>query len=289
MARIAVLMTCYNRRDVTVICLASLREQIGADVTTTTYLVDDGCTDGTGEAVAFHPNIRVLQGDGNLFWTRGMHLAFERAMQDGHDGYLWLNDDVVLDRDAIARLRECRARLAERAKEPMIVVGSTRDPDSGRMTYGGVVRASALHPLKFARVQPGQVEVEVDTFNGNFVYIPEDTARLVGNLDPGFLHFFGDNDYGLRARALGVRIWLMPGTIGVCRRNAPSTSWRSPGIGIRERWARVKHPARGAPWTYWARFAERHGGPFWFVFACLAYRRLIWPTDRPAVRDAKSP
>ena len=50
--RIAVVMTCYNRKDTTIACLDALMEQdIMDDIHLQVYLVDDGCTDGTGEAV----------------------------------------------------------------------------------------------------------------------------------------------------------------------------------------------------------------------------------------------
>lgn len=46
--RIAVLMTCHNRRETTLKCLSSLYDQaLPSGVTFKTYLVDDGCADGT--------------------------------------------------------------------------------------------------------------------------------------------------------------------------------------------------------------------------------------------------
>jgi GT2 family glycosyltransferase len=286
MTRIAVLMACFNRRERTLACLMTLKNQTELSATVAIYLVDDGCTDGTGEAVSAFDNVRVLKGDGTLFWTRGMHLAFATAMEEDFDGYLWLNDDVKLDQDALARLLATFTRLKARApREKVIVVGSTRDPDSGKVTYGGVRRLSHGRPLTFVRIEPGADDTTADTFEGNFVYLPRETARLVGNLDPIFLCAGGDTDYGLRARKAGVQIWVMPGTIGTCPSNPVSQSWRAPGVGFRERWARVKHPARGLPWKYWSRFARRHGGAFWFMHACLAYRPLLWPTARPPVRE----
>jgi GT2 family glycosyltransferase len=284
MVRIAVLITCYNRRDLTVACLTSLRDQSDSRAQTVVYLVDDGCSDGTAAAAAKFSDVNILHGDGNLFWTRGTHLAFDAALRDGYDGYLWLNDDVVLDRDALGRLLASSERAAARSPlQHFIVVGSTRDPDTGEVTYGGVNRRGRFRPLSFVRISPSETEIEVDTMEGNFVYITDATARLVGNLDPSFINQGGDSDYGLRAQALGVRVWLMPGTIGCCRSNPPSTSWRAPGIGIRERWRRGQHPSQGLPWGFWIRFARRHGGPFWLLYALWAYRRLVWPTTKRAV------
>jgi GT2 family glycosyltransferase len=214
-----------------------------------------------------------------------MHLAFATAMQDDHDGYLWLNDDVVLDPDALSRLQETWERMHARVPyENTIVIGSTRDPESGKLTYGGLRRISRIRPLAFGRVEPCLEEVEVDTFEANFAYIPAGTAKAVGNLDAKFLCAGGDTDYGLRARGLGVRIWVLPGTIGCCRSNPSAESWRAPGIGIRERWRRKNDPVRGLPWGYAKHFAKRHGGPFWVLYLLWAYRCLVWPTERSPIR-----
>jgi GT2 family glycosyltransferase len=288
LSRIAVLITCHNRRDITVACVSALQKQENSfEFSLAIYVVDDGCTDGTADALSSYQNVRVIKGDGNLFWVRGMHLAFAEAMKGSHDGYLWLNDDIVLDPDALHRLLKSYEQLVQSIGKEVIVVGSTRDPDSSETTYGGARQMSRMRPLTFEQAVPGNVEIEIDTFQGNFVYIPEQTARLVGNIDAGFLHKGGDTDYGLRARAAGVRIWLMPGTIGTCPLNPAKHKWRAPGVGIRERWQYTWSP-NGIPWFQWGRFARRHGGPLWLLYALWPYRRLVWPSWRPDIRRATS-
>ncbi|WP_333410708.1 hypothetical protein [Microcoleus sp. LAD1_D5] len=47
--RIAVLLTCFNRKQKTLACLEALFNQtLPADTSLTTYLVDDASTDGIG-------------------------------------------------------------------------------------------------------------------------------------------------------------------------------------------------------------------------------------------------
>jgi len=71
---IAVLMTCFNRKEKTVSCLDLLfRNQLPRGFKLKVYLVNDGCTDGTAEAVVDEfPNVTVIEGDGSLFWNGGM-------------------------------------------------------------------------------------------------------------------------------------------------------------------------------------------------------------------------
>src|SRR5438270_419711 len=101
--RIAVLMTVHNRRDQTLQSLAALHGQkLRPKVCVDTYLVDDGSTDGTAEAIRRQfPNVKVLQGTGNLYWVGGMRLAFAEAAHVDYHYHLWLNDDTVLFPDTI--------------------------------------------------------------------------------------------------------------------------------------------------------------------------------------------
>jgi len=292
MIRVAVLMACHNRRSKTIAFLSSLAKQIGqTDFSLTTYLVDDGSTDGTFEAVANYENVHIIRGDGTWYWNYSMYVAFAAAMRDGYDGYLWVNDDIVLDDDAIVRTLQMSAQFNPDSPRGAIIVGATRDPDSGKMTYGGFVRLSRFKRLSFTRVEPCDQPVPLETVNGNFVYIPHWVARQVGNFDPKFIQTSGDMDYGLRARAIGVQIWLMPGTIGTCASNPKARSWTDPRIGLRQRWAQVNDPkAHGLLWSNQHRFAKRHGGPFWIFFVFWPYRHLIFAKSKlkvPSIPSAK--
>ena len=103
--RTAVLITCHNRKPKTLACLTALfNQEPSPDVTIDVYLVDDGSTDGTTEEVhQTYPQVKILQGDGSLFWNGGMRKAFAEALKQDYDYYLWLNDDTVLYPEAMPR------------------------------------------------------------------------------------------------------------------------------------------------------------------------------------------
>ncbi len=65
--QIAVLITCFNRRELTLRCLRSLFAQRTPDgYALNVFLTDDGCSDGTGDAVRrVFPQVAVLAGDGD--------------------------------------------------------------------------------------------------------------------------------------------------------------------------------------------------------------------------------
>jgi len=251
---LAVIMTCYNRRDTTVRCLEALRAQDGLGAVPNLFVTDDGSTDGTSEAIkAVWPHATIIQGTGSLYWAAGMAVAERAAVGDRPDYLLWLNDDTVLDPDAVMRLLALSRNMPN-----SIVVGATRDPKTGEGTYGGRTRMD-YHPQRLARLPLAQKVQRADTFNGNVVLVPWSVRLAVGPIDGAFPHAYADDDYGLRATAKGVPIIQAPGAVGTCPRNPamPSSS-----KGLTDRWGQLQSPT-GLPWRAQARYLRRHGDWRW--------------------------
>jgi GT2 family glycosyltransferase len=141
MTSIAVLLTCHNRKDKTTACVnALLHSKLPDGVMLRVYVTDDGCTDGTADSIRqIAPNAEILRTDGSAFWNGGMRVAFAKAMAADADFYLWLNDDTDLNPSALELLLSTHAQLcANTHSDKHIVVGSTADQDSGKLTYGGL-------------------------------------------------------------------------------------------------------------------------------------------------------
>ena len=238
------------------------------------YLTDDGSKDGTAQAVrdAF-PATYVLTGDGSLYWSGGMRKAWAEALKHGYDFYLWLNDDTLLYPDALERLFATHDALE--CPQGCIVAGSTRDPATGELTYGGVVRTNRLKPTHFTTLPPADVPLPCDTMNGNCVLIPRAVAEKVGNVSEAFTHSIGDFDYGLRARAAGCAVWLCPGYVGVCRYDhSLAGSWKDSSLSRAQRWHEVLQP-KSLPPREWRVFTRRHAGPLWPVFWLSPYLKIF--------------
>lgn len=260
--RITAILTCHNRRDKTLACLRSYFDQQLPDGTVLdAVLVDDGSSDGTGEAAQrLDRPITLIRGSGDLYWAAGMAIAEERALQGSPDYLLWLNDDGVLDPNAVPRLL-----AVERASEKAcIVIGALRDPDSSELTYSGM-RRHRFHPLRLDRIPPGEQPVQVDTFEGNVVLVPRAVAQLVGPIDGGFEHAAADYDYGLRAGKAGAVNLLAPGTVGSCPYDHQIALWLDSSLPLRER-TRLLLGRKGVPPRTRARYLRRHGGPLWPIF-----------------------
>lgn len=282
--RLAVLLTCYNRKPKTLACLGALFDQIlNPEVTLAVFLVDDGSTDGTTEAVGqAYPAVKIIQGDGNLFWTGGMRLAFSEAIAQDYDYYLWLNDDTLLYPEAISSLLATSHHLIEEGNLSSIVVGSTQDPETGTLTYGGLRQHRWWHPLRLGKVISKETPQPCDTMEGNCVLIPRSVVQVVGNLDSALSHYGADLDYGLRARTQGCTIWVAPGYVGTCSPNPSITRYVNSDDSLSEQWQKMNQPKGLAlsdvtlfPIGEWKVLTQRHGGPFWLFYWLLPYRRLI--------------
>jgi GT2 family glycosyltransferase len=274
--KIAVLITCHNRKQKTLTCLDklfsnSLPEGCSLDV----YLVDDGSTDGTELAVReFYPQVNILRGDGNLYWNGGMKIAFDAAMIEHHDYYLWLNDDTLLYINAIKSLISTSHELQAKQCKSVIVVGSTQDEIDGRLTYGGVIRPSKWKPTAFKLIAPSEVPVECETMNGNCVLIPHEIVRVLGGMEPNFAHAMGDLDYGLRAGYAGFAVWVMPSFAGTCSNNAVDSSFNDASLSISTRLKKILSP-KGVPLTSWRIFTQRHAGMLWPICWLWPYVKVM--------------
>lgn len=275
--RIAVVLACHNRRETTLAALRHLfAQELPADVCLIAFLVDDGSSDGTAAAVIENfPRVRVLHGDGTLFWSGGMRWAFGEAMAEGFDHYLWLNDDTMLRPDAIRTLLATSDELTARGFARLIIVGATGDPETGEPTYGGVARSTRFHPLKFHLLEPASSPQPCATMNGNVVLISRDAAETTGNISQVFSHVLGDFDYGLRARKLGCAIWVAPGYAGSCGKNGVQNTWRDPSLSLHESIRRLLS-VKGLPLGCYRCFAKEHGGPLWPLFWLMPYLHAVF-------------
>lgn len=264
-----VLVACHNRAPLTVQSIKGMlaaAQAAGVDVSFTVF--DDGSTDGTAELLSELPaDLRLLRGDGTAFWARGMAAAEEALTSanrlDDSDYVLWLNDDVILDVDAVQRLADCAS-----SQPGSVVVGAMRSPDSGSVSYSGL-RRSGMHPLRFQRVEASDTLQEVATFNGNLVLVPATVVRHLGGIDGGFAHGLADIDYGLRCSRAGVRVIQAPGTYGTCGRNSTA-----PSMSIQREWAHFTGPKGGGNFTSLQRILHKEYKNSWIFYIAITY--VLW-------------
>ena len=231
-------------------------------------MTDDGCTDGTTEAVSkAYPDVSIITGDGNLFWNRGMYRAWDKASQTKrYDYFLWLNDDTSLLDGALKDL------LIEASEhQNAIIIGSTHSStSSSELTYGGYNSGKIIKPN-------GSLQ-KCQTFNGNIVLIPESIFQLIGNLDWRYQHAIGDLDYGLRCSKAGKEIYISKEFRGICDKNLQPPKWMRADIPFKERWVNYHSPlGYGQPGPFFY-FNKKHYGLFRAIRVYVSnHIRLFFP------------
>ena len=281
-AEIAVLLTCHNRKALTLRCLDTLvtQEHFRQE---NVFLVDDGSTDGTGDAVRqVLPGANVIRGSGNLFWNGGMRLAWDSAKASGRqfDFYLWLNDDVELEPGAVAQLVADADRMVPRGGA-VIVAGATFEPGTGTVTYGGHRCTNPARPLRMQPITPTGEPASIDTVSGNIVLVSRAAEEQLGNMLADFEHIYGDLDYGFRARKAGIPMYLASRKLGACAANSIAKSSLDSSLSRWQRLQVLRKERRKVHHRDWMRFVRLHGGgPGRRLAHWLApYLRII--VDRP--------
>lgn len=273
--RVAVIMTCFNRRVKTLACIDAVLAQADVDdVTLDFFVTDDASRDGTADAlIGRHERIRMLKGNGSLFWNGGMRMAWADALRGDYDFFLWINDDTFLYPSALRSLVDTYDSAVPDGAAA-IVVGST-DDGAGQISYGGELQRNWLLPLTLTRIVPRDVAQPCDTFNGNCVLVSRAAATVLGNLDCGFVHAMGDTDYGLRARRAGVPMWVMPGYAGRCvNDHNVAGGYGDVSLPLTVRWEKAMGP-KALPWRPWRLLCQRHAGWLWPIFWSWPYMKIV--------------
>lgn len=252
---LAVLMTVHNRKQKTLSCLSHLFGQlVPQNLIMDLWLTDDGCTDGTLEAVvASYPQVKIISGDGNLFWNRGMYKAWEKASQSrDYDYYLWLNDDTELLNTCISEL----VSDAHDCSDTAIIVACIRSKIKEIATYGGrSMQGTGV-------VNPNGSLQECATMNGNCVLIPKAVFNVCGNLDWTFHHAIGDMDYGYRARKAGFRVLSSRNWLGYCENNPKLPAWARKEVPFGKRIKNLYSPLGYAEPIPFFHYEKRNFGLF---------------------------
>jgi len=215
MPTIAITIPVRNRKSFTIAILQQLSEQINQQVSISKdkseviqlIVVDDASTDGTPELIAAEfPQVHLLHGDGDLWWTGAIAHAMSYATETLNPDYIvWLNDDITLSDDFVSQLVQ-HCNVADGANSKTVIGGIICDqqhPDW--IVFGGVIAGQLIN----ATTQFTQPVLNVDTLNGNIAVLPACIVADIGLPDTQrFRHYGGDFEYICRAKRNGYTAQL---------------------------------------------------------------------------------
>lgn len=204
-----IVLLTWNRWEDTEACLQSLLPVVNAHIRV--LVVDNGSTDGTPEKIRRRfPRIEVHENGNNLGFPAGNNVGIRRALAEGADCVILLNNDTVVDR-----------RFAEE-----LVAAARRNPSAGM-----------INSLIFFHDRPSVVWFaggDISTWTGrsrHAGYLEQDRGQFTGDVQTGrpcacsllvtrrFLETVGlmredlflygeEVDWMLRARRLGFQCVL---------------------------------------------------------------------------------
>lgn len=265
----------WNGGDANLACLAALDAQTRRPERV--VFVDNASDDGSLELVRnAHPDLEIVAHDRNLGYAIGNNAGIRRALDEGADAVLVLNNDVVLDADVLARLEEALER------DPAIGIVGPRvvyDHDPSQLwAVGGMLTWRENLTTLVGQGQPDGPEWEreraVDYVPGCALLVRREVLEALGGFDEGYFAYTEDVDFGLSAAERGWRSVV----VGRARaRHASSTATgggynprRKYMMGVNSIWFLRRH----AGWRQWLSF---------WVFDVLSLP-LVWLAGLPRGR-----
>lgn len=245
---ILAIFTCHNRRKLTKRGIETLSRN--ENVTFHYVVVDDGSTDGTKEMLQELPEqIDIVEGDGNLFWNRGMYEGIEYVKKKYPDYayYMLMNDDTKFFPGIFDK-------MLPSLDGKSVLVGAICG-EQGELSYGGIKYVKGIRYKKYG---PEQSDMLFDTFNANCALIPHDIFMQVG-IDPFYQHSIGDFDYGLAISKKGYPIRIFTEYVGECNDNSLAKTWQDESLPRLER-IRLKESRKGLPFRDWFHFLRKNFG-----------------------------
>ncbi|WP_405381798.1 glycosyltransferase family 2 protein [Maribacter sp. LLG6340-A2] len=219
MQNIAVLLTCFNRKEKTLKSLEALfvaHKGFEQEISLSIYLTDDGSTDGTAESVkSNYPNATILIGNGQLYWAGGMRNSWNEALKKDYDTFLLLNDDTIVNKNLFGNLLNTHQEVIKKYGIGGIYLGSTKDPNTGKLTYGGAKLLNKFM-LKYQHLVPSGHIQECELGNANIMFVAKNVVKKIGILSTDYVHGVADYDYTLRAIKEKLPVVIMPDYCGVC-------------------------------------------------------------------------
>ncbi|MCP4310815.1 MAG: glycosyltransferase family 2 protein [Bacteroidetes bacterium] len=219
MSKISFVIPVFNRLENNKQCLRDLdkhsESRFFKENEVVIIFVDDGSTDGTGEWIrANYPDVVVLRGDGNLWYSGSLNMGMKYALEELNTDFIqiWEND-IVMGENYFDHTQDIldqwdgNSLIASKLyyqNNPDIVfsVGGVFNPRTG---HKGLIGRNQKDGPEYAEPR------EVEWFSGQQGLIHKDVIEKVGYLDDkNFPQYHADVDYSLRVRKAGFKVMIYP-------------------------------------------------------------------------------
>jgi GT2 family glycosyltransferase len=169
--------------------------------------VDNGSTDGSDALVAARlPDVELLQTGANLGFAAGNNVGIRRALEQGADWVLLLNNDAAAEPGLATALE--RAALA-RPDAGLLACKIVFD-DGGGVQYAGSSFNARLGYSGRVQTKGADVLREVGRADGAALAVSRVALERVGLLDEALFMYVEDVEWSLRIRRAGFAVVFVP-------------------------------------------------------------------------------
>lgn len=207
--KVFICIPVHNRVELTLECLKSIYGQSYRNFQV--IICNDGSTDNSETAVKEkYPDVIILEGDGNLWWTGSMNRCVKRALElAGEEDFIYtLNNDTVLRRNSLS----C---LVSNASQNTIICSLNvfyNNPEKIERSAFRKTRITKrlISVTKWGEKINGRKGLfEITTCSGKGVLLPVKVFKNVGLYDETNLpHYHADIELVHRAKQNGYKIMV---------------------------------------------------------------------------------
>ncbi|MCX5883424.1 MAG: glycosyltransferase family 2 protein [Deltaproteobacteria bacterium] len=212
---ISVIIVNWNTRDLLLNCIRSVYETL-RDISFEIWVVDNGSTDGSQEAVkTTFPQIQLIENTEN----KGFAAANNQALKQMNGRYaLLLNSDAALTDGAAQKLLS----FMESTPTAGMACGQLLNPDGSRQnsiasfpTLLTLISNETLLRIVFPEKFPSKRRnypdpIPVESGIGACLIIRKAAMDAVGIFDEAFFFFFEETDWAYRMRLANWQIYFVP-------------------------------------------------------------------------------
>ena len=210
---VCIIILNWNGWEDTLACVASCRKLTWPNLRI--LIVDNGSTDGSEEILRRNlPEEEIIQTGRNLGFSGGNNVGIRRAMEEGAE-YLWLlNNDTVVDPEALTALVEAMET------EPTAAIAGSKvyfhdDPRIIWSAGGQWMKGSlALRDRGRGQLDEGTFAepCELDSVSGCSMLVRASAIQKTGMMAEDYFLYWEDTEWCARAREKGYRVLFVPGS-----------------------------------------------------------------------------
>jgi GT2 family glycosyltransferase len=209
-----IIVLTWNGKEDTLECLRSLQKVTYPNFKV--LLVDNASSDGTADVVQNEfPNVEIIINASNLRFAGGNNIGIEKALDQGAEYILLLNNDTVVEEDFLSHLVD--------AAENNVHVGMVGPKiyfhsDPNRLWYaGGKIEwwKGWISHVGVRENDVGQYNTQsaTDYITGCCLIVKREVAKKIGLLDESYFIYGEDADWCLRTARAGYSLLYAPRAI----------------------------------------------------------------------------